>query len=170
MLEVGNKYPSLIVPHHKYMICFTHYTQVSCTTTSCFAGSIWTSWRPVYHEKNSFGDPFKPGLLRCQIYSVLERGRKSKKNGLGRRGRNQRRGHNQRHFGLSCVRLVYFLCKSTEFHAMCTECQIILFSLLLIISHRRPEFAKHCPILFTLLIFLLDTLSMCYSVNGLHKE
>ena len=36
------------------------------------------------------------------------------------------RGRIMRRLNLSCVRSVYFLRKSTEFHDMRTECQIIL--------------------------------------------
>ena len=43
---------------------------------------------------------------------------------LGSRGRNNTWGPTIRIFGLSCVRQVYFLCKSKEFHYMRTECQI----------------------------------------------
>ena len=47
---------------------------------------------------------------------------------------NQRREHNQRRFGLSCVRLVCFLRKSTEFHVMRTDVsKRILFHFLLLI-------------------------------------
>ena len=43
------------------------------------------------------------------------------------------RGPNMGRFHPSCVRLVYFLRKSTEFHVNRTECQRILFHFLLLI-------------------------------------
>ena len=46
---------------------------------------------------------------------------------LERGGHNQSRGHNQRRFGPNCVRLVYFLHKSTDFHFMRTKCQEFSF-------------------------------------------
>ena len=52
---------------------------------------------------------------------------------LGRRGHRTNRGHCMGSFRLSCVRLVYFLRKSTEFHVKRTECQRILFHFLLVI-------------------------------------
>ena len=54
---------------------------------------------------------------------------------VGKGVRNMRRGHNQRHVGPSCVGLVYFLSKSTEFHIIQTEYQITLFHFLLLISY-----------------------------------
>ena len=45
---------------------------------------------------------------------------------LGRRGHRTGRGHCMGRFCPSCVRLVYFLRKSTEFHVKRTECQRIL--------------------------------------------
>ena len=48
----------------------------------------------------------------------------------------------QRNFGPSCVRQVYFICKSTEFHDIPKKCQIIktfhLFITLIIIYHKLP--------------------------------
>ena len=49
------------------------------------------------------------------------------------------RGHNLSHFGPSCVRLVYFLCKSPEFHDMRMERQTILIHFLLLIYHKLTE-------------------------------
>ena len=57
------------------------------------------------------------------------------------------RGRIMRRLNLSCVRSVYFLRKSTEFHDMWTEYQIILIHFLLIISHKLLVFYKHCPLL-----------------------
>ena len=57
-----------------------------------------------------------------------------------------KRGHIMRRFGLSCIRPVYFIRKSTEFHDMRTECQRILIHLLLLISHILLAIAKRCPI------------------------
>ena len=53
------------------------------------------------------------------------------------------------HFGLSCVLIVYYLCKYTEFHVMRTECQMIIFHFLLFISHKSLACAKryHLPYL-----------------------
>ena len=48
-------------------------------------------------------------------------------------------------FHLSCFHLVCFLRKSTEFHDVQTECQIIIIHFLLIISHKPPACAKCCP-------------------------
>ena len=52
---------------------------------------------------------------------------------VGRRGHRTGRGHCMGRFHPSCIRLVYFLRKSTEFHVKRTECQIILFHFLLVI-------------------------------------
>ena len=52
---------------------------------------------------------------------------------LGRRGHRTGCGHCMGRFCPSCVRLVYFLRKSTEFHVKRTECQRILFHFLLVI-------------------------------------
>ena len=41
---------------------------------------------------------------------------------VGRCGRNVSHGHDLSRFRQSCVQLVFFLCKSTEFHDMRTEC------------------------------------------------
>ena len=57
-------------------------------------------------------------------------------------GHNHRHGHNHRCFSTSCVRVVYFLRKSTEFYDMRTECQRILIHFLLIISHKSATCAK----------------------------
>ena len=52
----------------------------------------------------------------------------------------------QRHFGPSDVHQVYFLRKSTEFHYMRTDCQIIktshVFLTLLLIYHQLPAIAQ----------------------------
>ena len=52
------------------------------------------------------------------------------------------RGPIQRRFGPSCVRQVYFICNSTEFHDMRTECQIMnnyhSFITVILISHKFP--------------------------------
>ena len=45
---------------------------------------------------------------------------------LGRRGHKMGRGHCMGRLRPSCVRLLYFLRKSTEFHVKQTECQRIL--------------------------------------------
>ena len=73
--------------------------------------------------------------------------------GVGIVGRNQRRGHNQRRVGPSCVRLVYFLPKSIKFHDMRTECQIIIFHFLLLVSHKLPSIDKCCLLPYLLPIF-----------------
>ena len=52
---------------------------------------------------------------------------------LGRCGHKSARRSCMGHFFSYCVRLVYFLRKSTEFHVKRTFCQIILFHFLLII-------------------------------------
>ena len=52
---------------------------------------------------------------------------------VGRRGHRTGRGHCMGRFRPSCVRLVYFLRKSTDFHVKQTECQKILFHFLLVI-------------------------------------
>ena len=62
-------------------------------------------------------------------------------------GHNLSLGINQSRFGLSCVRLVYFIRKYTEFHDMWTECQIILVHFLLLISHKFLFIDKCCPLL-----------------------
>ena len=64
---------------------------------------------------------------------------------LGRVGRNPRWGPIHGRFGPSCACRVYFLRKSTEFHVIRTECQIILFHFLLLISHKSPAIAKLLP-------------------------
>ena len=56
-----------------------------------------------------------------------------------RGGLNLRRGNNQRSFGPSLFRIVYFIFKSTEFHVIRTEYQRIIFHFLLIIYHKSPE-------------------------------
>ena len=72
---------------------------------------------------------------------------------VGSRGLNMRRGHNQRRFGPSWVFLLYFLCNSTQFHAIWTECQIILFRFFLLIYHKSLDWDKGYPLLFLLPIF-----------------
>ena len=52
---------------------------------------------------------------------------------LGRCGHKSGHGPNMGRFRPSCVHLVYFLRKSTEFHVKRTECQRILLHLLLLI-------------------------------------
>ena len=52
---------------------------------------------------------------------------------VGRCGHKWGRETNMGRFRPSCVRLVYFLRKSTEFHVKRTECQRILFHFLLLI-------------------------------------
>ena len=64
---------------------------------------------------------------------------------------NQRREQNQIRVGPSCVRLVSFIRKSTEFHVMRMECQIIIFHFLLLISHKSPAVDKRCHILIFLI-------------------
>ena len=64
---------------------------------------------------------------------------------IGKVGHNLRRGPIQRRFGPSCAHQVYFLCKSTEFSVMRTECQRILFHFSLNISHKYPAIAKALP-------------------------
>ena len=61
---------------------------------------------------------------------------------VGRCGHNVGHGHNASHFRLSCVRLVCFLRKSTEFHDMRTQCQIIIINFLLLISHKSIACTK----------------------------
>ena len=62
------------------------------------------------------------------------------------------RGHCMGHFFPSCVRLVYFLRKSTEFHVKRTECQRIL--LLAIAKRCLLSYALHdhsrCPLSYSL--------------------
>ena len=65
---------------------------------------------------------------------------------VGRCGRIMIWGHIVKHFGVSCVRTLYFICKSTEFHDMWMDCQRILVSFLLIISHKLLAIAKRCPL------------------------
>ena len=73
---------------------------------------------------------------------------------VGRAGHNLRRGPNMRRFGPSCIRWVYFLCKSTEFHVIQTECQRIIptdyFSQSLAISERSlyslPDYSPIAPL------------------------
>ena len=57
-----------------------------------------------------------------------------------------------RRFCLSCVRLVCFLLKSTDFHDMRTECQIILihFFLLIFLTNRYRFLDKGCPLPYLL--------------------
>ena len=52
---------------------------------------------------------------------------------VGRSGHKSGCGPNMGNFCPSCIRLVYFLRKSTEFHVKRTECQIILFHFLILI-------------------------------------
>ena len=59
-------------------------------------------------------------------------------------------GRNAGHFRLSCIRLVCFLRKSTEFHRMRMECQRIPIHFLLLISHKSPVYAKRCPLPYLL--------------------
>ena len=89
----------------------------------------------------------------------------SEKSRQGRLGRNLRRGPIQRCFGPYCIRQVYFLRKSTEFHDMCTQCQIILIHLLLPISHKSPAIAKRFPLLvFLLSLFAPKSLLDCSDI------
>ena len=82
------------------------------------------------------------------------------------RGRNQRRGHNKRRFGLSCVRIVYFLRKSLDFHFMRTHCQIIIYKLLLPIYNKSPSIAKHRPLtIFLLPVFTHSLIAPRYLPN-----
>ena len=62
-----------------------------------------------------------------------------------RAGRNLIQGHIQIYFDPSCVRRVYFIRKSTEFHVMWTDCQIIIINLLPLISHISPTTTKVIP-------------------------
>ena len=69
-----------------------------------------------------------------------------------RKGHRMGRGHCMGRFRPSCVRLVYFLRKSTEFRIKRTECQRIL---LLAIAKRCPLlYARHnhyrCPLSYSL--------------------
>ena len=86
--------------------------------------------------------------------------------GIGRCGRNVGHGHNDSHFCLSCVHLVCFLSKSTEFHEIRMECQIIIVHFLLLISPKYPACAK-IDALFPISPRLL---SLCYRGGGLYKE
>ena len=70
--------------------------------------------------------------------------------GLGSEGHITRQGPITRRFGPSFIRQVYFLHKSTGFHDLWTECQIILINLLLVISHESPVIAKRCPLQYLL--------------------
>ena len=60
------------------------------------------------------------------------------------------------HFGLYRVFPLHYLRKSTEFHHMWTECQIIFINFLQLISHELLEIAYLCPILYSLPKSLLD--------------
>ena len=71
---------------------------------------------------------------------------------LGRCGSNLTHGHNLSHFRLSCACLVCCLRKSTQFHDMWMECQIIIIHFLLLISHQSPACAKRCHIPYLLLL------------------
>ena len=57
-----------------------------------------------------------------------------------------KRGHIMKRFGLSCICLLYFIRKYTEFYDMRTECQIIIIHLLLLISQKFLGENKRCPI------------------------
>ena len=73
---------------------------------------------------------------------------------LGRVVHNLMQGPNQRRVAPSCVCLIYFLHNSTEYHVMRAECQRVLISLLLNISHKSPAIAKRCHLLiFLILVF-----------------
>ena len=65
----------------------------------------------------------------------------------------------KRNFIPSCIRQVYFLHKSTDFHVMRTEYQIILIHFLLIIYPKSPVIAKCCLLqIFSLHVFALLSL------------
>ena len=55
-------------------------------------------------------------------------------------------GNIMKHFGLSCVCVVYFLCNSTYFHDIRTECQIIFIHFLLFISNILLGITRRCPL------------------------
>ena len=67
---------------------------------------------------------------------------------------------------------IIFLHNYIEFHLMWTWCQIILINFLLLISNKYPVLAEHFPLPYLLSIHnpLSISLSLCYSVDGLHKE
>ena len=77
---------------------------------------------------------------------------------LGRCVRNVGHGRNASDFRMSCVCMVCFLSKSTQFHDMQTERQIILVHFLILISHKSAVFAKSDS-LFSISLRLL---SLCY--------
>ena len=61
---------------------------------------------------------------------------------VGSCGRNHIHGHNYSRFCPSWIFIVCFLCKSTDFHDMRTECQRIIIHFLLIISHKLLVIAR----------------------------
>ena len=70
---------------------------------------------------------YKPcGILKQKLFLYCG-------NRVGSCGHKWGRGRIMGHFCLSCVCLVYFLRKSTEFYVNQTECQRILFHLFLLI-------------------------------------
>ena len=71
---------------------------------------------------------------------------------LGSCGRNAGHMHNAGHFRPSCVRLVCFIGKSSEFYGMQMDCQKNFIHLSLLISHKPPACDKPCPLPYLLLI------------------
>ena len=131
----------------------------SPTTTPFFAIYIYSgswAWRgaPPRHAPNVIIYIY---IYNNQIFFVQS---------VVSRGRNQRRGHNKRRFGLSCVRIVYFLRKSLDFHFMRTHCQIIIYKLLLPIYNKSPSIAKHRPLtIFLLPVFTHSLIAPRYLPN-----
>ena len=78
-------------------------------------------------------------------------------------GRIMKWGDIMKRFGMSCVRPVYFIPNSTEFHKIRMEFQRIIVCYLLFSSHKLPEIAERC----TLPYYLPDIFSLIHPLLSL---
>ena len=87
ILEASKTYPALIGSGCKYVRCFPCYLQVYCNTTSCpypDFGKVLQVQFKIHGTQDimmifSFAAPFKSGIFRCLIGSIMEGGRKFSK-------------------------------------------------------------------------------------------
>ena len=103
-------------------------------------GPISNSWwlnNLLLGLKNPFWGHMSPilfyRLISVCVFTFFDERTKLINHILGSCKHKSVRGPNMGHFCLSCIRLVYFLRKSTEFQANQTECQRNLFHFLLLI-------------------------------------
>ena len=94
--------------------------------------NVQSKIRGLYGQMRTDGVYRREGTNGVYIREGKEREGKDTRT-IGRSGHKLGRGPNMGHFCPSCVRLVYFLRKPTEFHVKQTECQIILLHFLLLI-------------------------------------